>query len=182
MTHRVRGAQVAALGIGCGSMVHALAAALGLSALIAASQPAFLAVRVLGALYLVWFGGSAVLAAIRGRGLRLAPAPNGQRLRIVFRRAVAANLANGKLIVFYLAILPQFVDPARGRVGAQLFLLGTLLNLLNTLYLCMVGTAAGKASAWLARSERLRRWLDGLAGVVFVGLGLRLAFAGQGKG
>jgi threonine/homoserine/homoserine lactone efflux protein len=180
MMQRVRGGVMAAFGIGAGALVHTSAAALGLSALIAASQTAFTAVRWAGALYLIWLGVQAIRTARRDRaGGSAPPAPAPVGLGIVFRRAALTNIMNAKVILFYLAMLPQFVDPARGHVGLQLFALGLMFNAMETLWLILVGLAAGRASAWLARNAALRRWLDACAGVLFVGLGLRLVLEGQ---
>jgi threonine/homoserine/homoserine lactone efflux protein len=183
MMQRVRGGVMAAIGIGTGALVHTTAAALGLSALIAASQTAFTAVRWAGALYLIWLGLQAVRTAWRNRdSSQTGPAFAPVALGVVFRRAALTNIMNAKVILFYLAMLPQFVDPARGYVGLQLFVLGLMFNVLETLWLVLVGLAAGRASVWLARNTGLRRWLDASAGVLFVGLGLRLVLEGQRQG
>jgi threonine/homoserine/homoserine lactone efflux protein len=177
MTHRARGGVAAALGIGSGAMVHALGAALGLSALIAASAPAFAAVRWLGALYLIWIGLQSVRAALAGHHDANALASTSLSMRVVFRQAALTNISNVKVIVFFLAMLPQFVDPARGHVGLQLFLLGCIFNALEVVYLIGVGLLAGRASGWLLGRQMFRRVLDAIAGTLFVGLGLRLALS-----
>lgn len=182
MSHRVRGGALAALGIGFGAMVHASAAALGLSALIAASEPAFATVRVAGALYLVLIGIQSLRAALRRRGPESLAAPPPIAPSIVLRRAALTSISNVKVIVFYLAMLPQFVDPSRGHVGLQMFLLGSIFALIETAELLGVGLLAGRAAQRLMRSRWFRRALDALAGSVFVGLGLRLAAAGRGHG
>jgi threonine/homoserine/homoserine lactone efflux protein len=179
MVHRVRGGIVAACGIGAGAMVHATAAAIGISALIAASEPAFAALRYLGALYLVWIGVQTLRAAARGGAL---PAARAIAPGVLFRRAAVTNITNVKVIVFYLAMLPQFVDPARGHVWLQMFLLGCIYNAIETLELLGVGMLAGRAAQRLMQSVQFRRALDVVAGTVFVGLGLRLAIAGPGRG
>ncbi len=181
MTHRARGGVAAALGIGGGAMVHALGAALGLSALIAASEPAFATVRLAGALYLIWIGIQSLRASLAGHHDANAIAPEALSMRVVFRQAALTNISNVKVIVFFLAMLPQFVDPARGHVGLQLFLLGCIFNALEVVYLVGVGVLAGRASGWLLGRRTFRRALDAVAGTLFVGLGLRLMLSARGS-
>jgi threonine/homoserine/homoserine lactone efflux protein len=181
MTHRARGGVAAALGIGSGAMVHALGAALGLSALIAASAPAFAAVRWLGALYLIWIGIQSVRASLAGHHATDMRASAALSMRVVFRQAALTNISNVKVIVFFLAMLPQFVDPARGHVGLQLFLLGCIFNALEVVYLIGIGLLAGRASGWLLGRQAFRRVLDAVAGTLFVALGLRLALSARGS-
>ncbi|MBN9559663.1 MAG: LysE family translocator [Alphaproteobacteria bacterium] len=181
MTHRARGGVAAALGIGSGAMVHALAAALGLSALIAASEPAFAAVRWLGALYLIWIGIQSLRASLAGQHDADARGSASLSIGVVFRQAALTNISNVKVIVFFLAMLPQFVDPARGHVGLQLFLLGCIFNTLEVVYLIAVGLLAGRASSWLLGRRAFRRVLDAVAGTLFVGLGLRLMLSARGS-
>ncbi len=179
LRHRAAGAVVSALGIGTGSALHGLAAALGVSALLAASPWFFEALRYAGAAYLVYLGAKALHAAL------FAPPPEATAqvaaatsLGRVFRQGVITNLLNPKIVVFYLALLPQFVDPALGHVGLQMFLLSCIPNGLGTAYLMLVGLGSGAASGWLAR-RAFTRWLDGIAGGFFIGLALRLALGGR---
>lgn len=179
LRHRGAGAVVSALGIGTGSALHGLAAALGVSALLAASPWLFEALRYAGAAYLVYLGAKALHAAL------FTPPPDATTqvaaatsLGRVFRQGVVTNLLNPKIVVFYLALLPQFVDPALGHVGLQMFLLSCIPNGLGTAYLMLVGLGSGAASGWLAR-RAFTRWLDGIAGVFFIGLALRLALGGR---
>ena len=179
MRHRARGAIASALGIGVGSLGHATAAALGISALIAASPAAFEALRYAGAAYLVYLG----VQALRSwwpcsNTLDPGTAPAATSTWSVFRRGVLTNLLNPKMIVFCLALLPQFVNVDLGHVGVQLFLLGCIHNLIGTTFLIAIGLAAGKASGWLA-TTRFGKWMDGIAGLFFLGLALRLALTGR---
>ncbi|MPZ09830.1 MAG: LysE family translocator [Kiloniellaceae bacterium] len=179
LRHRAAGAVVAALGIGTGSALHGLAAALGVSALLAAAPWFFEALRFAGAAYLAYLGIKALRAA-------LAPAPAGAAARPaaaaslarVYRQAVVTNLLNPKIVVFYLALLPQFVAPELGHIGLQMFLLSCIPNGLGTAYLMLVGLGSGAAAGWLSR-RAFARWLDGIAGAFFIGLALRLALGGR---
>lgn len=181
LRHGAAGAVVSALGIGSGSVLHGLAAALGVSALLATAPGFFEVLRYAGAAYLVFLGVRALRAAI------FAPPPDpaavatrrgASTLARVYRQAMITNLLNPKIIVFYLALLPQFVDPGLGHVGLQMFLLSCIPNGLGTAYLMLVGLGSGAAAGWLAR-RAFARWLDGIAGLFFVGLALRLAFGGR---
>lgn len=97
---------------------------------------------------------------------------------LVFRRGMLTNLLNPKMIVFYFALLPQFVSIELGHVGLQLFVLGCIHNLIGTTFLICIGLAAGKASGWLAATQ-FGKWMDGIAGLFFLGLALRLFFSGR---
>ena len=175
MQHKARGAIAAALGIGAGSLAHALAAAVGVSALIAASPTAFRVLQLAGAAYLAWLGFQALRAFFNKSGeTALKAGAAGASARQVFLRGLITNVLNPKVIVFYLALLPQFVNVALGQVGLQMFLLGSIHNVIGVAFLICVGLAAGRASLWLA-STGVGRWLDAIAGVFFVGLALRLA-------
>ena len=179
MRHRATGAVAAALGIGAGSALHALAAALGVSTLIAASPLAFDLLRYGGALYLAWLGMQALRAFFRNRGLETTPVAEKAASPVqVFRRGLVTNILNPKVVVFYLALLPQFVSLDLGHVGLQIFLLGCIHNVLGVAFLLAVGLAAGKAAGWLATTS-FGRWMDGIAGLFFIGLAVRLAISGR---
>ena len=176
MQHKARGAVAAALGIGAGSLVHAIAAAVGVSALIAASPQAFRVLQLAGAAYLAWLGFLALRAFFRNcSGAALKAGATAISARQVFMRGLVTNILNPKVIVFYLALLPQFVNVSLGHVGLQMFLLGSIHNVIGVVFLICVGLAAGRASGWLATTS-MGRWLDAIAGVFFIGLALRLAF------
>ncbi|MCX8996239.1 LysE family translocator [Rhizobiaceae bacterium BDR2-2] len=179
MRHKARGAFAAALGIGVGSLVHATAAALGVSAVIAASPLAFDIMRMVGAAYLAWLGLQALRAFIRNAG---ADAKLGQSEEVsvwrVFSRGLITNILNPKVVIFYIALLPQFVNVELGQVGLQVFLLGCIHNAIGLTFLIAVGLAAGKAAGWISRTS-VGRWLDGIAGIFFIGLAVRLALTGR---
>ena len=96
----------------------------------------------------------------------------------VFWRGVLTNILNPKMIVFYLALLPQFINVDLGHPGLQIFLLGGIHNLIGTTFLICIGLAAGKASGWLATTG-FGKWMDAIAGVFFMGLALRLLVSGK---
>ncbi|MCB4361564.1 LysE family translocator [Quatrionicoccus australiensis] len=163
-----------AFGLGCaaGCLNHTLLAALGISALIAASPSAFAALKAAGGLYLVWLG----VQAIRNARPSGATAPAGAPESNVqlFRKGLIANAINPKVVLFFLAFLPQFVDHARADAGLQIVQLGLLFTLQAALVFAGIGWFAGRIGERLARSPRLALWLDRVAGGVFVLLGARL--------
>lgn len=179
MQHRAKGAIASALGIGFGSVGHATAAALGVSALLAASPAAFEILRYAGAAYLVYLGVQALRSWWTRKVTQDAQAlPAALSVLSVFRRGVLTNILNPKMIVFYLALLPQFINVELGHPGLQIFLLGCIHNLIGTAFLICIGLAAGKASGWLATTG-FGKWMDAMAGVFFMGLALRLLISGK---
>jgi threonine/homoserine/homoserine lactone efflux protein len=155
------------VGMTGGMLVHTAAAVAGLSALVQSSATAFEALRYAGAVYLVWLA----VAALRGGAHAEPPAVSGAR---IVRQAVLTNVLNPKIIVFYVAFLPQFVDRDRGAVGLQLLLLGLTFMVVGLVVDLAVGVSAGRLGRRLAASDRVRRGLDRLSSVVFVGLAARL--------
>ncbi|WP_372623454.1 LysE family translocator [Falsiroseomonas sp.] len=162
----------ALLGIGTGALVHIALAASGVAALVAASPALFEALRLAGACYLLWLAFGALRAAWRG-GATLRPAAPA---RAAFRDGFITNLTNPKVILFFLAFLPQFVDPARAPAWLQMLLLGPLVPLMGVPAYGLLIAGANRAAA---RLSTFSRWLDGLAGLIFLALGLRLLVGGR---
>jgi len=173
--HGPRGGAAAAVGVSGGMLIHTAAAVAGLSALIHSSAPAFDAIRWVGVGYLLWLA----LSALRGSGNdRIEDrAPSGgqdRSLLRVGRQGAVTNLLNPKVILFFLAFLPQFVDRDQGSVGFQLLALGIAFAAVGLVVDTAVGIASGRLGRRLAASARVSRALDRLAAVVFVGLAVRL--------
>ena len=166
-----------AFGLGCalGCLSHTLLAALGVSALIAASPLAFTLLKVAGGLYLIWLG----FGALRSRGgakFGAAALPDESLLRL-FGKGLLANAINPKVVLFFLSFLPQFVVAARGDVAWQTAQLGLLFTLQGCLLFGLLGYFSGSVGAWINRKPRAGLWLDRIAGAIFVGLGLRMLLA-----
>ena len=175
LTEGRRAGWVATAGITAGNVVQALLAALGVSALIAASPALFDLLRYAGAAYLAWIGGRALWSVVAARRAGAAPEPPPPApARRVFVNAVLTNLLNPKIILFYLAFVPQFVAPERGMVGVQIFLLGLILSGMGFVYLGGVAALSAGAARTLLTSRTMRTVLDGVAGVLFLGFALRL--------
>ncbi len=159
-------------GVACGALVHVALAVSGVAALIAASPALFDALRIAGALYLVWLAQGALRAAWRG-GAALRPA---RPARAAFRDGFITNLTNPKVVLFFLAFLPQFVDPSRGPAWVQMALLGPLVPIMGMPAYGLLIAGADRAAARLSAASR---WLDGVAGLLFLALGLRLLLVGR---
>jgi threonine/homoserine/homoserine lactone efflux protein len=157
-----------AVGVVAGQAVWAVAASLGVAALIVASEPAFVALKFAGAAYLVFLGGQALLAAIRGRAHGgEAVAAGGRELR----QGLLSNLGNPKMAVFFTSLLPQFGGSFPALLG-----LGLLFCVMTLAWLCGYAGVVARAGDALRR-PRVRRTLDALTGGVLVAIGVRLATA-----
>ncbi len=170
---------VSVCGITTGTLVHVLAAALGLSALLASSALAFGVVKYAGAAYLIYIGVRRILERTKTPAVQR-ELPR-RTLRRLCRDGFVVNLLNPKTALFFLAFLPQFVDPARGAVAFQVAFLGLLFALMGLMSDGLYALAAGSAGRWVKRNGRALRWERYLTGGVFIGLGLTAAFAGSGK-
>lgn len=171
-----RSGVAATIGITTGGLVHTTFAALGISALIAASPTAFDVLRIAGAVYLLWLGLKALVAFWEGlrNGAEL-PQFDGERsFWSAYRRGFMSNVLNPKVGIFYVAFLPQFTNPELGNVPLQIFLLGLVPNLMGIVWLGGLSFLSGRAAEAFARSRRVRAWLDGVAGIVYVALALRI--------
>ena len=160
-------------GIMLGACCHVALAAAGVSAAIAASPWAFDALRFAGAAYLLWIGAQAIRGAIRGGSLLIRSGDPRSGLGAAFRQGLLTNLTNPKVGLFFLAFLPQFIDPGRSPAWLQMLILGPLLPILALPAYWGLIAGAGRVAGAL-RSGRAARWLDATAGVLFLGLGLRL--------
>ena len=168
------------LGLCLGLVGHTAAVALGLAAVFAASSMAFTVLKVVGAAYLAWLAWGALRAPASVHeappGGAAAAGGNGGALRMV-GRGVVMNLTNPKVLVFFLAFLPQFADPAQGGMARQIMLLGLVFMLATLLVFGAIACFSGAFGALLQRSARAQRLLNRVAGLVFLGLALRLATA-----
>jgi threonine/homoserine/homoserine lactone efflux protein len=163
-----------AAGVAAGQAVWALAAAVGIAALVQASQPAFTALRLLGAAYLVFLGLQSLVAAVRGHrraALDVAARGAGLRPAVALRQGLLSNLANPKMAAFFTSLLPQFVV---GPSFAPLFALGLVLCGLTLVWLAAYAVAVARAGDRLRR-PLVRRAIDAVTGAVLVALGLRVA-------
>lgn len=168
-----------ALGVGTGCLTHTLWAALGIAALVAASEQLFTALKLIGAAYLLWLG----IGALRSRGTlaggtnaipgpQQAGPPRTGRQR--FLNGFINNSLNPKVMLFFIAFLPQFVDPAHGSVPVQMLLLGSGFALMTASSYVLLGAASGRVGELLMRRPSLALTLDRIVGVLFIALAARL--------
>jgi len=170
-----RGVQ-AAFGLETATLIHALAAGLGLSALLATSALAFEILKYAGAAYLIWLGIKAWRSGAAAGSEPVATAPVSARG--VYLRSVLTGVLNPKVALFFLAFLPQFVHPERGMVWLQFLILGALLSMIGLLNSLFLSFAVGRFGRRFA--ARGGRWKERLTGSVFILLGLRLAVQQRG--
>ena len=167
-----RGGIGTAGGVATGQVCWALATSAGIAALLSAWRPAFLALRLVGAAYLVCLGANSLLAAWRGHsGQHAVPGTYRVRARYArpFRQGLLSNLSNPKMAVFFTSLLPQF-----GHSFAALLALGLVFSCMTLAWLTAYGIAVARADDFLRRGW-VRRALDALTGAVLVALGVRLA-------
>jgi len=169
-----RAGLLATAGVASSEAIHVALAAVGLAALFAAVPTAFAVVRVIGGLYLIYLG--VQLIRRRKNGVTDVPdAGSGMSGRRAYLNGLVTNLLNPKMVTFTLAFLPQFIDPALGRVWLQFVVLGVLLIVIEFLIDGSVGVLAGRIGGWLRKRHAARRRIDVATGGLFIGLGFRLA-------
>lgn len=169
---------VSVMGIVVGTLFHVVAAALGLSALLASSALAFQFVKYLGAAYLIYLG----IKTLRRDDAQMLEVANGERrLARIFGQGALVNLLNPKTALFFLAFLPQFVDPTRGHATLQILQLGVLFALMGWCSDSVWAVVAGTVADRIRGSGRLRRVQRNVSGGALIALGLASAFSGAGS-
>jgi threonine/homoserine/homoserine lactone efflux protein len=171
-----RGGVFTAIGVSSGQALWTLATSLGLAAILRSSEPAFVALKFAGGAYLAVLGAQALLAAIRGTGGgRVSLGGDARRLNplAAFRQGLLSNLTNPKMAVFFPSLLPQFTSHGDASFSA-LLALGLVFCTLTLVWLATYAVVVAKAGDFLSKTS-IRRSLEGVTGVVLVGLGLRLA-------
>jgi len=175
-TQGSRAGAVAALGIGTGALVHICAATLGLSAILAASATLFNAVKIIGAVYLLYVGIGLIRSAATIATATIATDRRLTSMRGIFLQGFLTNVLNPKVALFFLAFLPQFVDSEAPNPLAFLFL-GAIFDINGTLWNLLVARLAAGISSALAPSMTFKQWFNRCVGGVLILVGLRLALA-----
>jgi threonine/homoserine/homoserine lactone efflux protein len=178
LAHGRRAALTSVVGNTLGALVLVVAVALGVGSVVARSVLVFTALKLAGAAYLVYLG----VRAVRRRGSLNAAFAAGGSARGGWRTlwdGFAVGVANPKTIVFFAAVLPQFVDRAQGHVPVQMLLLGLLFNLIAIASDSVWGLVAGTARDWFARSPRRLALVGGVGGLTMIGLGVTVAVTGR---
>ena len=173
-----RAGVAAALGIGLGTIVHVLAAALGLSAILATSATAFTVVKYIGAAYILYMA----IGLLRSRAgstsqapVAVAPLP----YRKIFTQGVLTNVLNPKVALFFLAFVPQFIDADAPSKTLAFILLGSIFNINGMLWCCALALFTAFASARVKVDQAVSLWLNRVTGGLFVWLGIKLALSEQ---
>jgi threonine/homoserine/homoserine lactone efflux protein len=169
---------VSALGIASGALVHVTAAALGLSALLVSSAAAFSTLKYLGAGYLIYLG---ALKLLRDEPFGTAHAPEPRSHRRLFRQGLIVSVLNPKEALFFFAFLPQFVDPTRGQITAQILFLGLLFVAMGVVSDSLWALFAGTLARRLKRNTRWMRAQRYMSGGMLISLGVATALAGSGS-
>lgn len=172
-TSGIRVGVATSLGIGLGDLVHTVMAVVGISAILLASAQAFVLIKLLGAAYLIYIGLRSLFeSSFRMTSEAAPPISMGQ----AFRQACLAEILNPKSAMFFLAFLPQFVDPGLGQIALQLTIFGLLFVLMGTLATLITAVAAGHVGRFLRQHPAVQRWQSKVVGSVYCALGIRLAF------
>lgn len=174
-----RAAIASALGVQTGMLFHIGAAVLGLSALVASSEFVFNVVKYAGAAYLIGMG----IAAIRAKHANLEVPEISRRASYnrLFAQGMVVNVLNPKVGLFFIAFLPQFIDPGRGSSTLQILVLGGIFVAIAVISDLVYALASGAIGAWLGARARIARQRDRFAGVVYILLGTLAAVSGSGS-
>ncbi|WP_417464530.1 LysE family translocator [Kordiimonas sp.] len=161
-------------GLATGLIVHTAAVVLGLAALIAVSELAFTALKVVGAAYLVYLA----IGAFRAKPEAIEATDNNTRsLGQYYRRGIIMNVTNPKVSIFFLAFLPQFVDAGAGNTTAQMLTLAALFFLVTLVVFSSIALMAGQIGTRLSNSPKAQVLMNRIAGTIFLGLALKLALS-----
>ena len=171
---------VSVLGIQTGGMFHVIGAALGVSAILAASALAFSVLKYAGAAYLVFLGLRKLF--FEKDGDPEAPTIEAQPLRAIYRQGIIVQILNPKAALFFFAYLPQFTNPARGSLAIQMLVLGMTFMMLAVISDSTYAMLAGTVGKWLKGNRRFLRRQRLFSGTVYVGLGLLTALSGAKSG
>lgn len=168
------------MGNALGAFTQATAVALGLGAIVATSIAVFTAMKLAGAAYLVYLGAQAIRQRRKlSEALAIGNAIPVRSTKQLVRDGYIVGVTNPKATLFYLAILPQFINVDAGHIGWQLWVLGTLFSALSFVSDSLYGLLAGSVREWMARKPKRLEAVGGAGGLVMLGLGVRLAFTGR---
>lgn len=180
LTGGLRSGIAAALGIAAGTVCHTLAATLGLSVILATSALAFTLVKLLGAAYLIYLGTQLLLAAPAPAAPPPRAAAGAGRAGSAFLQGMLTNLLNPKVALFFLAFLPQFIDPTHGARPLAFLALGATFITTGLAWCLVLACGAARLQGFLLRKPRVRMLIDRAVGALFLGLGVRLAWTPHG--
>lgn len=168
-----------AIGCALGCCIHTLLASIGVTAILASSDLLFDIFKYSGAAYLFYLGAKAMFASASEIPLTACTGEADVRLSGFIVRGFLSNALNPKVALFFLSFLPQFVEPSKGSVSAQMLLLGLVFAVILLLVFGVVGYFAGHISKWMTRKPGVQLWLDRLAGITCFALAIRLIFVSK---
>ena len=172
VTHGRKAGVLSALGVICGILVHTTAASFGLTLILQTSAMAFLIVKYLGAIYLVYLG----IKAWREKStFNVKTSSSSLSFRKIFWQGVLSNVLNPKIAIFFLAFLPQFVDKGSSHVALQMVILGLTFASFGLCFLLVVGYSCGTLGSWLTQRPQYTQFLQRFAAGILIALGIRLA-------
>jgi threonine/homoserine/homoserine lactone efflux protein len=169
-----RAGLISTLGIEAGGLVHVAAAAVGISAILASSATAFTVVKYAGAAYLIFLG---VRKLLNGDADAIGHAEGNHSDSKLFWQGALVNMLNPKTALFFLAFLPQFVDPARGPVAIQIVVLGLIFTVIAGASDSAYALAGGAVGGWLRSRRGPREWIERASGATFIALGIGAALS-----
>ena len=172
-----RAGVAAAMGIGTGTMVHVLAAAVGLSAILATSATAFMVVKYIGAAYILWMAIGLLRSKRKEGGEQIAVPPLSYRK--IFSQGFLTNVLNPKVAIFFLAFVPQFIDAAAPNKALAFIILGCIFNVNGMLWCVSLALFTAFASARIKLNPLVSTWLNRVTGGLFIWLGIKLALSKQ---
>lgn len=161
---------ISTFGISSGILVHTVFAAFGLSAVLATSALAFTLIKVVGAAYLIYLG----LEVLLKKSQSITPQVSAMSGWQIYRQGIVTNLFNPKIAIFFLAFLPQFVDPTAGLGALPFLLLGLFFVTGGTVWCLLIATFAASATRLARGNRRMSRWLERVTGCLYIVLGLNL--------
>jgi RhtB (resistance to homoserine/threonine) family protein len=169
---------ITGVGIAVGDLIHTIAAVLGLSAILMTSALAFELVKYLGAAYLIFLGIKALLEKTKKQPVKASE--KKENTAVSFRQALLIELLNPKTALFFLAFLPQFVQPDGTSVVYQLLVLGLIFVLMSILYTTLLAFLTSTiGDKFFSKNGRMSRWQGKVVGTIYIGLGLQLVFQSQ---
>jgi threonine/homoserine/homoserine lactone efflux protein len=172
VTQGRKAGMLSAVGVICGILVHTTAAAFGLTLILQTSAIAFLSVKYVGAIYLIYLG----IKTWREKStFNVQTSSSGASRRKIFWQGVLSNVFNPKIAIFFLAFLPQFVDQGSSQVTIQMVILGLTFACFGLCFLLVVGYSSGTLGSWLTRKPQYAQFLQRFAAGILIALGIRLA-------
>ena len=174
--HGKKAGVLSAVGVTIGILVHTMFAAFGLALILRTSAIAFLIIKFAGAGYLIYLGVKSIFDRSEMLIDTSKPSTNSKK---IFVQGILTNVLNPKVALFFLAFLPQFVNPAQGNIPFQMACLGGFFALFGLIFLLFLGYFSGNIGTWISKKDGLAKKIKWVTGSILIGLGLKLACSGD---